>query len=185
MQVISNKNHQRQDSQIKSHNGSIDACKECSGLVCCGIASEGGIVEPPFLTKYDIKKIEHFTGLRKKQFTKEKKNPNTETTINIMKTNNNEGCIFFDKDIGKCQIHSFRPMDCRLFPLDLEVEGKKYFLARYKYKKCNISKRDLYSLLEYSDEALQILGDELCNYATYPVPGMQKIGYKKLKQIKP
>ena len=54
----------------------------------------------------------------------------------------------------------------------------------FKYDRCKITKKDMYSLLEYKDEALQILGDELRNYATYPVPKMRKIGYKILSELK-
>lgn len=163
--------------------GMITACKKCSGLVCCGAVTEGGIIEPPFLTKQDILQVEYFTGIKKEQFTFRRKNPVTKKMVFIMRTFSEGGCIFFDKDTGRCQIFLFRPMDCRLFPLDIEKRKGQYFWALYKFNRCNIYEEDLAILLEYRKEALQILGDKLADYATYPVPGMRKVGYKILMKL--
>jgi len=181
MAVRKNKNNMLSDFELKSTDGVIDACRDCSGLHCCGICSEGGVIEPPYLARYDIEKIEYFTGLKKEQFANEKKNPVTGNTMFTIKTKENEGCLFFDEEYGKCRIHSYRPMDCRLFPLDIRMREGNYCWALFKYKRCRIKKHDIISLLEFRDKALLILGDELRDYATYPVPGMEKIGYKILK----
>lgn len=171
--------------------GTIDACKKCSGFDCCGIVIEGGIIEPPYLTKYDINQIEQFTGLKLSEFTVKRTNPVTGNEVVIMKTIENEGCIFFDRNKGKCKIYSFRPIDCRLFPLDCRTFPSNtnkielnYYWALYKLKRCNLSKRDIASLLEYKEEITSILEKEVHDFATYPLPEMEKIGFKKLARLK-
>ncbi len=161
-----------------SNGGAIAGCKDCSGTTCCGIVKENGIIEPPYLTEYDLQNIIYFTGLDLHQFAVQKINPVTDHIIHMMRTENNSGCIFFDRINGKCQIHSFRPMDCRLFPLDIEFANGKYYWALYRYGGCRLREGDLGSLLSYSTVALQILGDELHDYATIPVPGMNTVGYE-------
>lgn len=174
--------------KLEGSMGSINSCKDCSGLICCGIVREGGIIEPPYLTRHDIRQIEYFTGFKKEQFAVKKNNPLTGNTIFVMQTLEKEGCIFFNKFTGKCQIFSFRPIDCRLFPLDFTVvieRGKtNYYCALYKYKECKLFKDDLSVLLKYKNEAIQIMAGELHEYATYPVPEMERIGYMILQKIK-
>lgn len=171
--------------------GTIDACKKCSGFDCCGIVSEGGIIEPPYLTQHDINQIEQFTGLKLSEFTVKRTNPVTGNEVFIMKTIENEGCVFFNRNKGKCEIYSFRPIDCRLFPLDCRTFPSNrnkiemnYYWALYKLKRCNLSKKDLASLLEYKEEITPILEKEMHDFATYPLPEMEKIGFKKLSRIK-
>jgi len=171
------------DSQPVKYKGDIEACKKCSGYDCCGQITKGGAIEPPFLTQKDIRNIEYYSGLPKDQFCVTRVNTVSKNIINIMKTVQNKGCIFFNKNDGNCKIHSFRPMDCRLFPLDIEIINGRYYWALFNNKKCNLSQKDLLSLLEYRPEALKILGDELYEYASMPVPGMNKIGYQIIMEI--
>jgi uncharacterized protein len=181
--MITNKKSNNNIAKEVKCDGSINACKRCSGLFCCGILEENGRIEPSYLTAQDIKNIEYYTGLHRDQFATAKINEATGNRIYMMQTSVGHGCIFFDHTSGKCEIHSFRPMDCRLFPLDIEYVDGKYHWALFKYTECKVSKMDLKSLYAYTDEALRLLGDELHEYATLPVPGMSEIGYKLLKEI--
>ena len=56
-------------------------------------------------------------------------------------TGKKECCVFLNEQ-GRCQIHSFRPGFCRLFPLGRYYEdgGFKYFLQIHECKKTNRSK---------------------------------------------
>jgi len=164
-------------------DGRIHACKKCSGLECCGVLEEGGSLEPPYLTRQDIQLIEYHTGFSKKQFAVQRVNPVTGNKIYTMKVTPNYGCIFFDFNKGNCGIHSFRPMDCRLFPLDIRFIDNSYYWALFKYKHCNLSPRDIDILLKYKDVALTMLGNELHDYSTYPIPGMTKIGYQLIMNL--
>jgi len=170
------------DLRSGKYDGRITACKQCSGIHCCGILEEGGNLEPPYLTKLDIAKIQYFTGLQKEKFAFQRINPITGNLIYKMRTKPNHGCIFFDYEKGTCEIFSYRPMDCRLFPLDIEFIQDTYYWALFKYG-CNISQNDLDHLLNYKDVALKILGNELHDYATSPVPGMSRIGYQLLMKV--
>lgn len=145
---------------------------------------EGGSLEPPYLTKQDIMNVQYFTGLKIDQFACRRTNPITGNTFYKMKIKPNSGCIFFDQNGGKCEVHAYRPMDCRLFPLDIEFLNGRYYWALFRYNYCNLSQDDLNHLLEYKDFALQILGNELHDYATNPVPGMNKVGYQLLMEVK-
>lgn len=189
MGKIANNEHSDLNLQHQSP-GMIEACKKCSGLTCCGIVSEGGIIEPPYLTKHDVGQIEKFAGLKKEEFTVERQNPVTGNIVLLMKTVENEGCIFFNRNKGKCEIYSFRPIDCRLFPLDCRVfpsnankSETNYYWALYKFKRCNLSKKDISSLLEYKEKVINILEKEIHDFATYPLPEMEKIGFKKLSRF--
>jgi hypothetical protein len=75
-------------------------------------------------------------------------------------------------------------MDCRLFPLDIIFLDNNCYWALFKYEKCSGSiEKDLNFLLKYKNEVISQLGDEIHDYATFPVPGMDRIGYKILSQI--
>jgi Fe-S-cluster containining protein len=172
-----------------NNRGSIEACKKCSGLVCCGVVEEGGIIEPPHLIKYDIANIEYFTGLKRNQFCMKRKNPITGNYVYIMRTVKDEGCIFFNGNNGKCQIYNYRPIDCRIFPLDCrDFSTQKdikadYYWSLYKLKRCRLSKKDISVLLEFKNEAIKFLQEELQDFATYPLPEMDKVGFKKLMKV--
>ena len=189
MSKINDKDFKKLNLQYANY-GSIMRCKECSGLVCCGIVSEGGVIEPPYLTNHDISQIEHFTGFRREQFALERKNPVTGNSIFIMTYMDDGGCIFFNKSTGKCDIYFCRPVDCRLFPLDcrLVTSGRTkkteyYYWVLYKFKRCKLKMRDMSALLNYRDEALRILCNELRDFATYPLPEMERIGFKRLMKL--
>ena len=49
----------------------------------------------------------------------------------------NGDCIFLYN--GKCKIYPFRPIDCRLFPLDVELKDGRYVWI--KYSLCEGSKQ--------------------------------------------
>lgn len=164
--------------------GTISACKVCSGLDCCGLLKQGGIVEPPYLHKKDIEAIEYYTGFPLDAFATRRLNPHTGNFVFIMKTDEGGGCVFFNRRTGLCDIHNCRPVDCRLFPLDIRKIDNKYYWALFRYPKCHRKiTEDLKNLLDFRVHALSYLADEIMDYATYPVPGMEKIGYDILEEL--
>lgn len=40
---------------------------------------------------------------------------------------NHKCCAFLERRTGKCRIYDIRPLDCRLFPLDIVEEGGEYY----------------------------------------------------------
>lgn len=164
-------------------NGSLDTCRRCSGIKCCGNIRRGGALEPPFLSRYDLRQIERFTGLKKTLFAETWLNPSTGNTIFSMKIGKDHKCFFLDPEEGKCRIYAVRPIDCKLFPLDIEKVGDKYYWIQYKYKYCDLTEGDKQWLFNFKDTVVKIFGEEILDYATIRVPGMDKIGYDELGQV--
>jgi Fe-S-cluster containining protein len=163
--------------------GRFESCLNCSGFLCCGIIKSGGKIEPPYLTQKDIEKIVFYTGLNRADFVKEIPNPNTGNIISIMKTKPHSGCVFFNSETAKCMIHSFRPIDCRLFPLDIKLIDNKYYWSVFNYNECGAKDEDILHHVENAETILNSIISEIKDYATYPVPGMDEIGFIPLKQI--
>lgn len=82
------------ESRQRPEKGSINSCKGCSGIDCCGILCEGGEIAPPFLSAHDIQQIEYFSGFKKEQFAVARLNPISSNVIHLMKTSPRQGCIF-------------------------------------------------------------------------------------------
>ncbi len=40
---------------------------------------------------------------------------------------NHQACVFLDRQTGKCRIYEARPLDCRLFPLDIVEQDGEYY----------------------------------------------------------
>jgi hypothetical protein len=101
-----------------------------------------------------------------------------------MRTSNFGGCVFFNRKTGLCEIYDCRPVDCRLFPLDIRWINDRYYWALFRYPKCHASiMDDLNRLLDFREQALSYLHDELMDYATLPVPGMEKVGYTIFQEL--
>jgi len=108
----------------------FNKCDNC-GKYCCGNKSEK-FISSSIITKTDfeeIKKGTNFSVTHIDQICDLKKTPKTNSPIYTLKRENGS-CLFF-KD-NKCSIHSFRPFDCRLFPLDIHFFKDRYFLIKYQ-----------------------------------------------------
>lgn len=159
----------------------LDACVDCSGSKCCGAISYGGLIEPPFLTTFDIIQIEKGLGLNPDAFSDLRLNPNTGNKVRFLKTNPNGGCGYLDS--GRCIIHSFRPVDCRLFPMDIrKLDGENKWVL-YHFQHCELSESDLSLLKSQMPPALTILGNEVDDYASVPVPGMINLRYMIISSL--
>jgi len=154
-------------------SGSLNACGCCKTVSCCG---KGGSVTAPFLASYDVSRISKRTGLGPDKFSDETVNPATGKTVRFLKINSTEGCHFLKA--GRCSIHEFRPVDCRLFPLDLKMVNGAPQWVIYNYHHCDLSERDHKLLMEQIASATMILGYEMLDYATVPTPGMAEMGFK-------
>ena len=162
--------------------GCLEACKNCSGFNCCGVISRGGRIEPPFLTHYDIGQIEAFTGLKQEFFSERVTNPTTGNYVHLLKSRDN-ACVFFDAHNGKCRIYNVRPIDCRIFPLDIKKVDTKFFWVLYDYAHCHLTQEDELHLLDLRPQALSVLGKDIVDYATFPVPGMEQMAQKIIEEI--
>jgi hypothetical protein len=59
-------------------------------------------------------------------------------------------CAYFNKN-SLCDIHPYRPFDCRLFPFDIEKIGKKYYWITWEVD-CPIVKYDKTNFEPYLKE---------------------------------
>ena len=84
------------------------------------------------------------------------------------------GCHFYRE--GKCAIYRVRPLDCRLFPLDIiEVEEHKFVWIAYT-RFCPVE-FDPFELLEQAKHLIPQLGDNIVSYARAETPGLDKEPY--------
>ncbi len=171
------------NARARASAGAVEACRQCSGVNCCGTLRPGGPVEPPFLTTADINLIEYHTGLRRDQFSNDRVNPVTGDRVSFMQTHEGSGCVFFDKTEGRCGIYRWRPVDCRLFPLDIEKDGDTYYWAIHKHESCRLTPADKRALLKFGKTAVAALREDMHNYATVPVPGMTAVGYDRVGRV--
>jgi Fe-S-cluster containining protein len=90
------------------------------------------------------------------------------------------GCFFFRG--GKCAIYSVRPLDCRLFPLDIgrAKDGKLVWIV---YRSVCPSDFDPQPLLASARIFLRISVDELLAYATAKKPLLDQHDYVELGEV--
>lgn len=173
--------HETGSVDLFKDSGSLDACRECSGSKCCGNIKHGGTIEPPFLTFFDVARISRATGLAADEFSDPVFNKVTGNHVRFLKTGSKHGCHFLEE--GRCSIHNNRPIDCRLFPLDVKKLGGVLTWVIYEYEHCVLSDRDKDLLMKQVSPAMRVLEGELEDYATVPLSGMANIGYAVLGPV--
>lgn len=163
-------------SQPLLEKASLDACQRCTAATCCKSGGMAKSIEPPFLTSFDVAQIGQFTGLHPDVYSEIVMNPHTGNAVRFLKTTSREGCHFLDE--GRCSIHDHRPIDCRLFPLDLRIVEGALTWVIYDYNHCELTEHDMAILAKQMGTALAALGGETMDYATVPIPGMMNLPFK-------
>ncbi len=164
----------------------------CSGSDCCHVVKEDGMIEPPFLTTYDLMQISSATGLNIEAFSEKRKNSHTGNNILILKIHpDGHGCIFFDRNDMRCGIYKSRPIDCRLWPLDIrkfatnvKSDPADYHIVLYKFPECNLPEKELSLLIKYAEQAVKKIGEELLDFATYSPKTMETFGFERIKLLR-
>ena len=104
-------------------------CKSCKDFECCK-----DIGFPFVLTEAELLKIEKWTGITINNFA-------TKVEFNckylwFLRRNEMGHCFFFDEKAPcykKCKIYPIRPLDCRLFPLDVDLRNGDFILIKYNF----------------------------------------------------
>jgi Fe-S-cluster containining protein len=149
------------------------ACMNCpANFVCCSVSTRGGVVESPYLMPTDITAISKMTGLKKEEFSEDRLNPLTGNVVSFISPANNEGCRFHDPIGRKCGIYDARPIDCRLYPLDILFKEGRYYWILWQY--CEITNEDLEALVAYGQALIPSIKDHLHDYATVPLEAMDQ-----------
>ena len=121
----------------------------------------------PYLLESDIERICRITGLTKNDFVGEEKHPSMGHTVFCLRREPNKTCLFFDCQKGECKIEPDKPIDCRLFLLDIRKKGREYHWIIYTL--CQPNKEQIRRLIEYAQkELLPFLMPEIESYATFP-----------------
>ena len=158
----------------------FEFCNDCL-LVnnCCSKVKKGGRIEPPFLTSQDIQNISEYIKEPLESFCENRDGSNDKMIF--LKSNGGEKCIFLDEEM-KCKVYDVRPLDCRLFPLDVIKEENDYYWIIYT-RFCFSNKINIPDLLEFANGVLPQLAPYLDDYATIDLPGMDEEEYTILGKI--
>jgi len=153
-------------------------CKSCLNFECC---RKPGF--PAFLTEKDVERIENRTGLSRSEFAIKTKYKNRQ--LYFLRQSANGCCIFWDGSLSsykKCKIYPFRPLDCKLFPLDLVLQDGVFILIKYSI--CNGSGSSLQNQIKLAkSKILPGLKKYLREYATWQTELYKKGYWEKLEVL--
>ena len=160
----------------------LTACQNCPATtICCTVAARGGPIEPPFLLPTDLAAIAQATRAPIKSWVEKRRNPETGNDVPFMRASRDGGCGFHDPRSGRCNIYAARPVDCRLYPLDIAlIDGSYYWILR---RYCDITDADLKNLIAFGEQILPQFRDRLRDYATVAVDGIDSLPFEVIRQV--
>lgn len=138
--------------------GTFSICTKCpTQRNCCSRVHADHGVDAPVAFASEIVVIEQYTGRHAADFATFGDSAYS-SRLNATST----GCIFFNK--GRCEIYPVRPLDCRLFPLDIirNEEGKLVWIV---YQSVCPNEFDPVPLLTEAKTFLRVTFAELNAYA--------------------
>jgi Fe-S-cluster containining protein len=146
----------------------VQTCKYCSGENCCGKIGGNGLVDPPFVSRYDERSIKAFLKSHKKECPEFVVAKGNYTTVSLDKDG---ACVFLDRESGRCSIYPHHPIDCKLFPLDIVLKGEKPFWIFYQYRLCNFARlnpfESIQKMMEHAElNFIPLLAEQLYEYAS-------------------
>lgn len=159
-------------------NGTYSFCNKCrKSLNCCVRVVPNGRISAPILFREDIERIEQYTGHNRRNFSIA--NHELKHATRIMKFNP-QGCRFCYN--GNCLIYAVRPLDCRLFPIDIVEKSKGSFAWIVYTGVCPIA-FDVVECLEQAKNLLPQLIDKVSDYANADSPWMLGEPYIELDPV--
>jgi Fe-S-cluster containining protein len=158
--------------------GTYQFCSGCPAhLNCCSRVRPGGPIDTPLLLAQEVAAISEMTGLSPSTFSIGPTGQNSATSR--MKTGT-RGCIFFDGQ--RCTVYKARPLDCRLFPLDI-VLGKDGRLRWIAYTQLCPVEASMDRYLQQAELLLPQLLPVIVEYARCRPVGMERQAFVELKVI--
>jgi Fe-S-cluster containining protein len=158
---------------------SLPVCAQCRGPNCCEIA-------PPFLTDQDVRNIANSTGLTASQFA-EVRHDDRGQPVYRMKQSGARKCHFYSPESRKCGIYENRPLDCRLFPLDIaRLAGRFVWIL---YTSCPLdtplAKEAALEMVASAEEVLlPQLGKNLEAYARCSMTSFEQGHWVELREVR-
>ena len=145
-------------------DGTLGFCESCpaSGNGCSRVRHGGG-VEAPVLLGKEARRIARRTNQEARRFSR---NLGDGVCRQIRST---VGCAFFAN--GQCEIYEDRPIDCRLFPVDIREE-RDGTLVSIVYTRLCPAGFDRTGLLEHAERLLPALQGHAREYARMDTRGM-------------
>ncbi|MCE7741622.1 MAG: YkgJ family cysteine cluster protein [Candidatus Heimdallarchaeota archaeon] len=157
---------------MKKPSDSLEICSKHCGSKCCRST-------PPALTKEDIDRIEEKTNIENWYTTIEF---NQKTANVVAKKNDTDDC-FFLSDNGLCGVYDYRPLDCKLFPLFVQIkkQGEKEYNVRWLVWYCPLTENKGIEVLKVESEKLliSILSENPDQIFDYQEAMYTSRGYKK------
>jgi len=153
------------------------------------------LISTPFLTPEDVERIKEATGMDESEFAIESVRGGSIGTpsrldtqplghIKQMRTKpSGHGCMFFNEETRLCNIYSARPLDCRLFPLDIiREEGKIYLILHTEL--CSINHAVLDAYVQYAQAHLiPLIKPHIREYTTINMELITHRKWQKLAEI--
>lgn len=101
----------------------------------------------------------------------------------------NNGCLPcpFLSDDQLCEIHTIKPVDCRLFPFDLIKDGDKFLWIIRELECAIIENEELfeYYLRDFEDNIIPDFEPYMEEYALFRYDELaERYGYKVLREVK-
>jgi len=158
--------------------GTYSFCKDCpTNGHCCSRVKHNGKIESPVIFQNDIEEIVRYTGKHPDSFSLRR--DDSYEGLRSMRTDE-AGCYFYNN--GECSIYTVRPVDCRLFPLDIKMEedGRIVWIAYTRLCPVGFDPRNY---LEEAKTLLPELGKNVYQYAKMELPGMDKEPYVELEEL--
>lgn len=154
-------------SKVDTLDGSYSFCSLCrKDGNCCVRVSPGGSIGNPLLLSDDVERIERHVGIPRDTFSSG--SDHIEHGIRVMKSDSN-GCHFCKN--GNCAIYPVRPLDCRLFPIDIMEKSNGAVVWIAYTATCPVA-FDVAACLNQAKNLLPQLQGQILEYARANAPWM-------------
>lgn len=160
-------------------NVTTSPCGTCATCFCCEL-------EPAALLPSDITRISSRTGVAASEFVDRSGGP---LAMPVLRFVDGARCYFLDTSTRRCRIYEVRPLDCRLFPLDVIEEGGAVLLIRYRTNHCGFDSVPTPVLLRKAEKILPQLSVDavaLQRFARHANPGgpFSRLEYEIVRELR-
>ena len=155
-------------------------CEYCKvSQKCCRVLKVKGTLSPPLLTTHDKERLVNHLGEGICDFIQYEYDCKSSKHLMFLRTHARGGCLFYRNN--KCQIYDVRPLDCRIFPLDiLEAGGHFYWIIYDTFCRQEI---ECERLVNYGEELIQNYNPDMEEFAVRMNVSAPLTSFKNLGRI--
>ena len=113
-------------------------------------------------------------------------NDGRERERELLKPNTQHYCVYFNQK-ELCEIHSDRPVDCRIFPFDVLKIGGKFYWTVWKLKCSILENEETFEpfLQEHEREIIPKFVEHINDYSQFRLEELlSKYQFKVLREVK-